>query len=216
MNPPDPKEVPGSQKCPLHLVPPAGTQEAAWVHKGGNDKYGPFSWRGADPKASTYVGALKRHIDEYFWEGIDADHESGRHPLGHVIAGCNIILDAIRLGVLVDDRPGKLIRKKGPRVEACGLRKFYHFGDMPEAPEDCIHGVELSPVRYSKDGRQVVTVQSGSEIEAWAVYRIDNSGYSWHVRDYATEEAALVEIALMFGDAVASAMKNAGGIDAAV
>ena len=106
MNKPlDPKEVPGSSKCPLHLVPPAGTQEAAWVHKGGNDKYGPFSWRDANPKASTYVAALKRHIDEYFWEGIDADHDSGRHPLGHVIAGCNILLDSIKLGVLVDDRP---------------------------------------------------------------------------------------------------------------
>ena len=52
----------------------------------------------------TYLGAMKRHIDAII-DGEDIDPESRAHYLGHVAAGCAIVLDARKHGTLVDNRP---------------------------------------------------------------------------------------------------------------
>jgi hypothetical protein len=52
----------------------------------------------------TYLAAMRRHIDCLI-DGEDIDPESGAHHLGHVAAGCAIVLDARRAGTLVDNRP---------------------------------------------------------------------------------------------------------------
>jgi hypothetical protein len=50
---------------------------------------------------------MKRHIDKVI-DGEDIDPESGAHHLGHVMAGCSIVLDACRHGTLIDNRILKL------------------------------------------------------------------------------------------------------------
>lgn len=102
----DPKGEEGKKKTPLHLLPPSALATAAWVHKLGADKYEPWNWRHNKVCASTYVGAIKRHLDAWI-DGEDNDPESGLTHIAHIIASCNIIIDAGVFGTLVDDRPPK-------------------------------------------------------------------------------------------------------------
>ena len=73
---------------------------------GGKDHrgYGPFNWREGKVSAMVYLSAMMRHIGQ-FVNGQDCDGESLCHHLGHVMAGCAIVLDAAANGCLVDDRP---------------------------------------------------------------------------------------------------------------
>lgn len=90
-------------KLPLHLIDTALTHPTARVLAGGAAKYGVRNWRKVSINASTYIGALRRHTDEWA-DGSDADKDSGEHPLAHIAATCNVVLDAIKHGTLVDDR----------------------------------------------------------------------------------------------------------------
>lgn len=90
-------------KLPLHLIDTALTHPTARVLAGGTTKYGVRNWRKVPINASTYIGALRRHTDEWA-DGADADKDSGEHPLAHIAATCNVVLDAIKHGTLVDDR----------------------------------------------------------------------------------------------------------------
>lgn len=90
-------------KLPLHLIDTALTHPTARVLVGGTIKYGVRNWRKVPINASTYIGALRRHTDEWA-DGADADKDSGEHPLAHIAATCNVVLDAIKHGTLVDDR----------------------------------------------------------------------------------------------------------------
>ncbi len=87
----------------LDLLDTAMTHGCAEVLATGAARYGQRNWRISPINASTYVGALRRHTDEWA-DGADADKDSGKHPLHHVAATCNVILDAIKHGTLVDDR----------------------------------------------------------------------------------------------------------------
>lgn len=69
----------------------------------GAAKYGPFKWRKNRVNLTTYLGAMKRHIDQVM-DGQDIDEESGAHHLGCVMASCSIVLDATRHKTIVDDR----------------------------------------------------------------------------------------------------------------
>lgn len=107
MNPPtpeDPKGIAGLAKPQLQLVPPVINTAMAAALKIGADKYGPWNWRTNQVEIMTYLGAMRRHIDAVL-EGEDLDPESGAHHLGHVAAGCAIVLDARAHGTLVDNRP---------------------------------------------------------------------------------------------------------------
>lgn len=91
-------------KCPMHLLPPVALREAAWAHGQGASKYGPYNWRESGVKCSTYYGAILRHLTTWA-DGHDTDPDSGRSHLAHIIASCNILLDADYNGMLEDDRP---------------------------------------------------------------------------------------------------------------
>jgi hypothetical protein len=99
----DPKQRHGEAKPQLHLIPPAGNDEQALALALGAKKYGPRNWLRAKVELLTYLSAAKRHIDKVL-DGVDIDKESGAHHLGHVMAGCSIILDARRHGMLIDNR----------------------------------------------------------------------------------------------------------------
>ena len=99
----DPKKLHGAAKAQLHLIPPAANAEMARALECGAAKYGERNWIGARVEMTTYISAMKRHID-CLMDGEDIDPESSAHHLGHVMAGCAIVLDARRHGTLIDNR----------------------------------------------------------------------------------------------------------------
>lgn len=107
-NPPhpgvNPKDLVGDTKVPTHLVPPALLLEAAKAIALGAKKYGPYNWRDYPIQAHAYYAAILRHLSAW-WDGEDLDPESGENHLAHVAAGLSILLDSLRTGTLVDDRP---------------------------------------------------------------------------------------------------------------
>lgn len=102
----DPKGDAGKLKTPLHLVPPVLMDECAKAMGQGAEKYGAWNFRHAKVNASTYVGALMRHLNAWR-DGEDIDPESGVNHLGHAAANLAILLDTEKHGTLVDDRPTK-------------------------------------------------------------------------------------------------------------
>lgn len=126
----NPKTKFGMQKTPLHLIPPPAKVELARAMECGAKKYGPFNWREKRVSCSIYKAAAERHLDA-FWDGEDLDPESLAHHLGHAMACCAIVLDALANGMLNDDRPVSpqfnnlrslddlRLRDKGHNVDDC-------------------------------------------------------------------------------------------------
>jgi hypothetical protein len=100
----NPKDVFGSSKCPLHLVPSAAIKAEAWAMQSGADKYGAWNWRECNVRSTVYMSAALRHIYAWF-DGQDSDGDSGVHHLGHARACLGLILDSIENECLMDDRP---------------------------------------------------------------------------------------------------------------
>ena len=90
-------------KIPLEYLPWEVLIMDSVVHKHGADKYGVRNWRIDPILASTYEGAMMRHI--LAWAlGEDIDPDSGQPHLVHLRANCAVILDAQAHGTLTDDR----------------------------------------------------------------------------------------------------------------
>ncbi len=102
----NPKDLVGAKKAPMDLVPAAGAIMSAPAHQNGSDKYGPFNWRQNPVQLMTYLAAIRRHMDA-FVDGQDLAEDTGIHHLSHMLAGMNIIADALALGNLIDNRPPK-------------------------------------------------------------------------------------------------------------
>ena len=104
----DPKQTQAVKKPQLQLIPPALNIEVAKALECGAVKYGPWNWRENRVEIMTYLGAMRRHIDLVI-DGENIDAESDAHHLGCVAAGCGIVLDAIKHGTLIDNRPLEII-----------------------------------------------------------------------------------------------------------
>lgn len=102
----NPKTAIGVSKVPLSLVPPALAHHTALAFADGARKYGPYNWRDKTVSTSVYVDAMKRHIDAY-WDGEDISEDAKVHHLGHAAACIAILLDAMSVGKLNDNRPTK-------------------------------------------------------------------------------------------------------------
>lgn len=100
----NPKDLLGVKKPALRFVPPVAIGELSKAMALGAQKYGPFNWREKRVMASIYYEAAQRHLMAWF-DGENLDPESRASHLSHVMACCAILLDAERLGRLVDDRP---------------------------------------------------------------------------------------------------------------
>lgn len=101
----NPKDLVGSKKAPLGLVPPALEIGAAEAMENGAVKYGPFNWREQPIEFMSYLVAMKRHIAALI-DGQDLAEDTGIHHLKHVAAGAGILLDAMGIeGGLIDNRP---------------------------------------------------------------------------------------------------------------
>lgn len=102
----NPKTLLGITKVPLHLVPPSAKHYLAKAFADGAKKYGPYNWREKTVSASIYMGAAMRHFDDW-WDGEDVAEDSKIEHLAHAMACIAIVLDAMTIGKLNDDRPAK-------------------------------------------------------------------------------------------------------------
>lgn len=113
----NPKTRLGALKVPLHLVPPSAKYYLALALEDGAGKYGPYNFREEAISISTYKAAMERHMDA-FWDGEDIAEDSGVHHVAHAMACAALILDAMSVGKLVDDRPAN--------GASARLQKEYH------------------------------------------------------------------------------------------
>ena len=100
----NPKDIIGSTKVSLSKFPAVALVHGAHAMMDGAEKYGAYNWRAKQVQAAVYVDAAKRHIDQWF-EGEELAKDSQVHHLGHAIACCAILLDALETGNLIDNRP---------------------------------------------------------------------------------------------------------------
>lgn len=121
----NPKDVAGSRKVSLNLLPVAGVIEGARACEGGAAKYGPYNWRDEAITLSKYLAAIERHLAA-IKDGEDVDPQSKCKHLGHMIATCAIVLDAEECGCLIDDRSGR------PGPASVMLARY----EKPLEPED--------------------------------------------------------------------------------
>jgi hypothetical protein len=104
MKPSNPKDLIGSDKVPLGLVPPVTSAYLAIAHLEGDLKYGRSNWREAGIRAMIYVDACKRHLDKWR-DGEEADPETTVPHLANALTCLSIIVDAQHCGKMIDDRP---------------------------------------------------------------------------------------------------------------
>ena len=69
----------------------------------GAAKYGRRNWRLSSILATTYVGAIRRHLNAWA-DGEDLDPDSGKSHLAHIRACCAVVMDAQDCGTMDDDR----------------------------------------------------------------------------------------------------------------
>lgn len=100
----NPKDMIGSDKVPMSLVPATTKAYLAIGHLEGMLKYGLVNWREAGVRVSIYLDALERHLAK--WQNGEWRDEKTTVPhLANAIACLSIIIDAYECGKLVDDRP---------------------------------------------------------------------------------------------------------------
>jgi hypothetical protein len=102
--PSNPKDIIGSDKLPLDLVPGTTKAYLALGHMEGHLKYGLVNWREAGVRPSIYLAALERHIEK-FKAGEWEDPVTQVPHLANALACVSIMVDAAHSGKLEDDRP---------------------------------------------------------------------------------------------------------------
>ena len=102
----NPKTQLGVTRVPLNLVPPSAKHYLAEALADGAAKYGPYNWRGEAVSASIYYAAAQRHMDAW-WDGEDLSQDAKVHHLAHAMANMAILLDAMTVGAMKDDRPAR-------------------------------------------------------------------------------------------------------------
>ena len=90
----NPKDKIGAAKVDLTLIPAKASAHMAFALMDGATKYGPYNWRVEPVQLRTYISAAKRHLDD-FLESEEVAADSLGHHLGHAMACCAIIIDAM-------------------------------------------------------------------------------------------------------------------------
>ena len=99
----NPKDIAGTKKPPLRLLPTVALLYLSRVMALGAKKYGEWNWRASKVRATIYDEAALRHIFALL-DGQDTDEESGLPHEAHIMACMAIKLDAQACGQLIDDR----------------------------------------------------------------------------------------------------------------
>jgi hypothetical protein len=102
----NPKNIAAKLRIKTALLPSAGVIHGAAACMFGAAKYGPYNWRDKKIALMEYASAIDRHLRAWI-DGEDHASDSNVHHLGHIIAGAAIMLDAIELDLVIDDRPPK-------------------------------------------------------------------------------------------------------------
>ena len=136
----NPKSAFGDRKVPIHLWPASATIMGSLGLLDGALKYGRSNWRESGVRASTYYDAANRHLQAWF-EGEQADPDSGLPHLCHALACLAIIVDAEASGKLTDDR---MYQGHGYRQAINGMTG--HVERLREKHAG------MSPVHYSING----------------------------------------------------------------
>lgn len=115
----NPKNLAARHRVKLAYIPPAALAHMAHAMMDGANKYGPFNWRGKSIALMEYISSAQRHLLD-FAEGENVASDSLCHHLGHAMACCAIMLDALALDIAIDDRPlpGFLISELFKDIEA--------------------------------------------------------------------------------------------------
>lgn len=115
----NPKDLIGSTKVDLALIPSSALVACALAMTDGALKYGAFNWRenGKPVQARTYVSANLRHVFNWFDGREELSEDALVHHLGHAMACCAILIDAQACGQLLDNRP---VNGQMPRLLAEG------------------------------------------------------------------------------------------------
>lgn len=100
----NPKTVYGNAKPGMKAVPPSALIELGRVMSNGASKYGLMNWREHTVSSSVYYDAALRHLFRWY-DGEDMDDESGLPHLAHAMACIAILIDAMNINKLNDDRP---------------------------------------------------------------------------------------------------------------
>lgn len=102
--PTNPKDIIGSDKAPLSLVPGTTMTYLAIGHLEGDLKYGRKNWREAGVRFSIYLDACLRHLQKLN-DGEWEDPVTKVPHLANALTCLSIIVDAHHAGKLTDDRP---------------------------------------------------------------------------------------------------------------
>lgn len=100
---PNPKQAFGDKKPRLTLLPLSAQLAAQEAHLDGALKYGEQNWRENPVEAMTYIDAAIRHL-RLFENGEDLARDTTVQNLGAVIACCNILIDSMAHGTMIDNR----------------------------------------------------------------------------------------------------------------
>lgn len=110
--PTNPKDLVGSSKVPMGLVPPITMAYLSLAHLEGDLKYGRVNWREAGIRVMIYIDACLRHIAKYR-DGEWEDPMTHVPHLANALTCLSIIADAHNSGNIIDDRP-----KSAPSAQA--------------------------------------------------------------------------------------------------
>lgn len=138
--PSNPKDLIGTNKVPLSLVPAMSIAYQSLGHLEGHLKYGKTNWREAGVKFTIYIDAMLRHIEK-LCDGEWADPETHVPHLGNILACAGIIVDAYESGKLIDDRPKQA--PTGAGIDRLGA-VVKHLREMHK---------DKSPVHYYHEGK---------------------------------------------------------------
>lgn len=137
----NPKTAIGDKKVPLALCSPIAAAHWALAQFIGMCKYQAWNWRAAGVRSSTYVSAIRRHLDAYV-SGEELDPVDGTHHLGNIMACAAILLDAKAAGKLNDDRPPSVdCRETYEFVEeqmAAARERYKHIEQRPYTIENTV------------------------------------------------------------------------------
>lgn len=143
----NPKDAVGTKKAPMSTVPTRVMFELGLAMLEGARKYSRHNYRVSGVRASVYYDAALRHLAA-FWEGEDADPDSGMPHVVKAIACLAVLRDSQHMGNWIDDRPPRL--PDGLDLATLNRRAAEIIGRYPDAKEP-----------YTQSGRDIAVPTCG-------------------------------------------------------
>lgn len=127
----NPKDVVGTRKVSMSVLPSGPVMEAAVGMMEGAAKYGRHNYRVAGVRSSVYYDAAMRHLMAW-WEGEDTDPDSGLSHVTKAITTLIVLRDAQINSMVTDDRPPQSVPFIARLNDAAGLVLDKHADKNPK------------------------------------------------------------------------------------